>query len=307
MFADRDAMRADAVLPLILVLALAVMVVYARSGDGEQGSKPEFATSPVSCTNGSLFAQLNELPEASGLAASRHTKNLFWSFNDSAEPMVFGLGGDGNVRGRFRVAGASVTDWEAIATAPCGSRDCLYVGDIGDNDRARRSIRVYRTPEPAPGDEAAADAEAIEAVYPEGPQDAEALFFSGGSLFVVTKGEGTPVRLYRFPALQPGSAQTLQLVATLTPDDPGKPWRITDAAASPDDRWIAMRTNDLVLFFDAKTLLGGSAGTPLLYDVRSLNEPQGEGLAWLDAQTLLLAGEGEGAGTLARLTCSLPG
>jgi hypothetical protein len=244
------------------------------------------------------------LPEASGLAASRVNPDIFWGHNDSAEPYVFAVDGSGQVRGRVRIAGASVADWEAITAAPCGNQSCLYIGDIGDNNRARPSITIYRTVEPAADASVSADAVAIEGAYPEGPQDAEAMFVVDGSLFVVTKGEGKPVRLYRFPAQQPAMTHTLQLVATLAERADDKSVRITDAAVSPDGRWVALRSNQIVLFYDAQSLMDGRPGMPRAHDLRALNEPQGEGLAWADAETLVLAGEGDGAGTFARLTCS---
>ena len=40
-------------------------------------------------------------------------------------------------------------DWEAIAVGPCGSRTCLFVGDIGDNKARRKHITIHRVTEPA--------------------------------------------------------------------------------------------------------------------------------------------------------------
>jgi hypothetical protein len=296
-------MRADFILPSMLAVALAGMAVYATS---ERTDEAALHTTPLSCTSSAVTASLRDLPEASGLAASQSNAELFWAHNDSAEPYVFAVAGDGSARGRIRVAGASVFDWEAVTTAPCSGGTCLFVGDIGDNDRRRRSIMIYRVPEPSPSEKATKDATAIEASYPEGPQDAEAMFFADDHLFIVTKGEGTPARLYRLPSIDESSPQTLQLVATLTNGAPDKPYRITDAAISPDGRWVAMRTNDLVLFYDRAPLLGGAPGTALSFDLRGLREPQGEGVAWSDAGTLLLVGEAEGAGTFARISCNLP-
>jgi hypothetical protein len=294
-------MRREFILPGLLAAALAVMVAYATTKD----ENPPLATQPAQCTDATMVAALRDLPEASGLAKSRRTPDLYWAHNDSAEPLIVGVAANGQVRARVRVAGASVADWEAVTTSSCESGDCLFIGDIGDNDRARRSIVVFRTTEPVPGDEVTANATAVEGVYPEGPQDAEALFADGQTLFVVTKGEGAPVRLYRYPALTPGR-HTLQLVATLTANVPERDFRVTDAALAPDHRWVALRTNDLLLFFDAQKLLAGAPSAPLAYDLRGLNEPQGEGLAWSDAHTLMLAGEGDSAGTFARISCNLP-
>lgn len=229
-----------------------------------------------------------------------------WAHNDSSEPYVFAVGSDGRVLGRVRVTGASVLDWEAIATAPCGDRSCLFVGDIGDNDHRRPSVTVYRTIEPAPGDEVTRDTVALEGRYPEGAQDAEAMFVVDEQLYVITKGEGSPVRLYRFPSIESASPQTLDLVASIIETAPDKTFRITDAAVSPDRRWIALRTNDLVLFFARDALLSGRPTPPLAFDARGLREPQGEGLAWGHGSDLFLAGEGDNAGTFTRISCNLP-
>ena len=293
-------MRSDFILPASLAVALVMMVGYAATGDGNKTSDP-FA-SPISCQATSTLTSIADIREASGLASSRRTPQLLWAHNDSADPAIYGVGEDGVVRGRVRIAGASVVDWEAITSAECPGGDCLFIGDIGDNDRGRGSITVYRVVEPAPSDKTSSDAVAIEGVYPEGPQDAEAMFLLNGTLFIVTKGEGAPVRLYRFPALEAGSRQTLQLVATLSPAA-DKSGRVTDAAVSPDGRWVALRSNDVVHFYPAQALAAGTPGTPRAFDVRSLKEPQGEGLAWRDPQTLFLAGEGAEGGTFVRVSC----
>lgn len=279
------------------------MVAYATSG-GSAGAQQ--SATPVSCQGLAAIGPLAGLDEASGLAPSRVSRDVFWSHNDSGAPRVSAIAADGSIVGRVTVTGAKVVDWEAVEVGPCPTGSCLYVGDIGDNDRERNSITVYRTPEPAAEATATDKAEIIEASYPEGPQDAEALFFAGDSLFVVTKGEETPVRLYRFPNLTAGSRHTLELVATLVDKAPPKPYRVTDAAASADGAWVAMRTNDMILFYRTAALLQGAPGAPLTFDLRPLAEPQGEGIAWAAAGTLYLAGESKGAGTFGRVACTLP-
>ena len=294
-------MRSDLILPVLLATALVAMVTYAITGEADNSGTLEAAALP--CQDASNVHTLAELPEASGLAISRRTPELLWAHNDSAGPVLYGIGSDGAVRARVRLAGAAVTDWEAVTAAACNGDSCLYIGDIGDNDRARRSITVYRAIEPTPDRAVSHEASAIEGVYPEGAQDAEAMFVAGGALHIVTKGEGSPIRIYRFPSLENGRRHTLQLVASLTDGPVDKPVRITDAATSPDERWIALRTNTQILVYDRAALLSGQPGTPYAIDVRALGEPQGEGLAWADAHTLYVAGEGEGGGTFAKVTC----
>jgi hypothetical protein len=297
-------MRRDFILPILLFVTLMAMATYATTG-ARQGAA-ELSTVPALCDASGRLGRLPHLTEASGLAASARHRGIFWTHNDSADPTLYAIKADGVVSGHVRVAGASVIDWEAVAVGRCPGGTCVFVGDIGDNEMKRRTITVYRTPEPAPADSATGPVEALEAVYPEGPQDAESLFVVGETLFIVTKGEKTPVRVYRFPSAQPAGPITLELVATLSSSERDKRARVTDAAVSPDARWIALRTNDHVLFRKTSTLLAGKAEIPLAFDLRALREPQGEAITWADNHTLLLAGEAEGGGTLGRMSCSLP-
>jgi hypothetical protein len=254
--------------------------------------------------------QLPDLPEASGVAVSHRTPRVLWSHNDSSEPVVFALDSTGAVLGRVRVAGADVANWEAVAVGPCLGGSCLYVADIGDNNANRPRVTVYRVPEPAPGETVTRPAEALHATYPDGAHDAEALFATPeGDLFIVTKGETGPIALYRFPRpLRAGPTVRLERIAVLGGRVKKKD-RITDAGASPDGRWIALRTRDAVTFYRTADLTAGRRGEPLHFDVTGLGEPQGEGIALGTGATVYLVGEGGGKkrpGTLARIQCALP-
>jgi hypothetical protein len=67
-----------------------------------------------------------------------------------------------------------------------------------------------------------------------------------------------------------------------------------------------MRSHDVVYFYESAALIAATPQSPRAFDVRVLEEPQGEGLAWIDDATLLLSGEGSRGGTLARVSCVLP-
>ncbi len=93
------------------------------------------------------------LDEASGLVASRAYPSLLWSHNDhGGRPRIYGFTIEGEKRGVFHIDGAKNQDWEDIALAPCydGEGDCLYIGDIGDNDLVRDHLYIYVVREPAP-------------------------------------------------------------------------------------------------------------------------------------------------------------
>ena len=97
-------------------------------------------------------AQDRDIKEASALAASQRWPGIYWTLNDSGNsPNLFALDEKGANRGDFRVEDADNEDWEALALGP--GKDggpALYIGDIGDNDRKRKEIVVYRVPEPEP-------------------------------------------------------------------------------------------------------------------------------------------------------------
>jgi hypothetical protein len=271
----------------------------------------------VSCKVASGVKPLAGLHEASGIAASRQASGTLWSHNDSGEPVLFAVSSTGAVQGSIRVAGATVGDWESMAIGACPGGSCLYIGDIGDNDGKRASISVFRVPEPASGDKATAKADKMTLKYPDRAQDAEALIVMPGErMFVVTKGEAGPVTLYRVPgAFRGGASATLERVGTVVDAAGGKSRgvvnqaKITDATASPDGRWIVLRTNDAVMFYAAADFTAGQVKERYRFDAKPLGEQQGEGIAFGTNGTLWLAGEGGGKarpGTLAQLSCNFP-
>jgi hypothetical protein len=266
--------------------------------------------------------RLRELPEGSGVAASRRTPGILWAHNDSGDPVILALTEQGAIAGRVRVTAAAVDDWEDIAVGPCPQGSCVYVGDIGDNAGRRRHVTIYRVPEPSPQDSSTRSAEAFHATYPDGAHDAEALFVTATQeMFIITKGDPGPIALYRFPPpLRAGASVQLERVAAPGPstllragttekdakvDAADRP---TAADVSPDGQWVALRTTHRVVFFRAADLTSGQWRETFRTDVRSLREPRGEGITFGADGTVFLLGEGGGfsrPGTLARLACRL--
>jgi hypothetical protein len=252
-----------------------------------------------------------DLPEGSGIAASRRQPGILWAHNDSAEPELVRLDENGSTVGRVRITGAAVDDWEDIAVGPCGQQSCLYVADIGDNDGGRKHITMYRAAEPSRDDAATSAAEAFHASYPDGPHDAESLFVTTkGDIYIVTKGDPGPVALYRFPqALRTGVVMRLERVGQprSTGDVPAAD-RPTAADASPDGEWVAVRTTRHVAFYRTGDLTTGRWHETFRFDLRSLREPRGEGITFGRNGVLFLLGEGGRAsrqGTFAKLSCTL--
>jgi hypothetical protein len=260
------------------------------------------------CTPSGSLVRVPELPEGSGLAASRRTPGRFWAHNDSGERALVALDSSGRAVGRLQLAGTTVEDWEAIAVGPCPAGSCIYVADIGDNDATRRHITIYRVAEPAEANGSAQVSDVFQATYPDGAHDAEALLVTDeGRLYVVTKGDTGPVSVYRFPSELRGTPVRLERVGE--PRAPGRPAetdRITDGAVSPDGRWVALRSTRTLTFYPAADLLTGNWREAARVTLTSLGEPQGEGVTFGSDDTVYLMSEGGGKkqpGMFGRLTC----
>jgi hypothetical protein len=292
------ASRAHRFILVVLLLTLPATVDRAEPANG------------VVCKPAGALTQVPGLQEGSGAATSRRAPEHVWTHNDSGQPILTSLDSKGTVLRRVHVAGAQVEDWEAIASGPCPDGNCIFIGDIGDNDGKRRSITIYRLPEPADASDSATVTAVIRATYPQGAQNAETMLVTPkGEILIVTKGTTGPVELFRVPAdAAPGKPAVLQPVGK--PREPGKSEsaaRITDGAISPDGSWIALRTNTEIAFYRTTDLMAGHWREAGRVSLKSLGEPQGEGIAFADDKTLYLIGEGGGKsrpGTFARLTCT---
>jgi hypothetical protein len=290
----------------MFVRTLTAIAMLATAPASQAPDRP--ITAPQ-CRPAGALMRLKEIPEASGVATSRRNPGIAWALNDSGAPVIYAIDAKAKVTGRVRFTGATLEDWEAIAVGACPGGACVYVGDIGDNDRKRKEITIYRLPEPAAAGESSAPADVIHATYPDGPHDAEALFIADGALHIVTKGVNESVALYRFPReLRAGSTVQLQRVARTR--DAGKSPnsdRVTDATVSPQGEWIVLRTNRAMTFHRTKELLAGNWRPEQVVDLADFDEPQGEGVTFVSVDEIVVVGEGGGkssGGTFARLSCS---
>jgi len=265
------------------------------------GGRPVATSQSPPCTVVTGLSRLPGVGEASGVAVSRRTPGIIWSHNDSDAPVLLAFDESGAVRGRVRVTGASVTDWEDLAAGPCPAGSCLYIADVGDNNRARPHITIYRVPEPRPDDQATLPADVWTAAYPDRARDAEALLVTpAGELYLVTKENPRTTALYRVPTAAAGN------VGRLEPVSPLAVARVTGGSVSADGNWVTLRTNTTLLFYPAADLLAGKNPQPRPFDVRPLGERQGEGVAFGPDGLVFLVGEGGGtSGTLAAVRCSL--
>jgi hypothetical protein len=207
------------------------------------------------CREWTPAIRIGELPpqvrESSGIAASRTFPGRLYHINDSGDAGRFYISGmDGGGIQVVRITGFRPTDTEALSLGPCPVRaqhSCLYVGDIGDNSRRRRTIDIVAVEEASGFPDAVMTATRLTLRYPDGPHDAESMaVHPDGTLFILTKER--PARLFKTGV---HSAQsTLEAVTTL---DPGH--LPTDMAISDDGkRLIVLTYQDAVEFeLDFKT------------------------------------------------------
>jgi hypothetical protein len=281
-------------------MLLALVVVVLATG-GEWFLAAVYGENEIVCTQTTLPTSLVELPEASGLAASRQTPGLLWAINDSGQPRLLALDENGETKGRVAIAQAQLTDWEDISISSCASGSCVYIGDIGDNDAERSSVTIYRLPEPG-AHEKTRQAAGMDVRFPDGPHDAEAMFvLPDGRIFVITK--SSPSVVYNAARFEPGGSVTLERLMSLPIG------HVTDAEASQDGTWVAVRSNDEAAFYRTESLLSGDVEHATMVSLAQYTEPQGEGIAFGARGAVFLAGEGGQKGipgTFLRLECSLP-
>jgi hypothetical protein len=180
-------------------------------------------------------------------------------------------------------------DTEDMGQTPNGT---LWVADIGDNDRNRPTIGLWKLPK------GSNHPQLYRLSYPDGPHDAEALLFNGdGTPLVVTKTVGSaavyePVadlRADKPTTLKKAGEVPLPISSTSNPFSiPGR-LVITGGAISPDGKHVALRTYADAYEFD---VTGGDVvgaitrGAPR--QIPLPNEPQGESVAYAADGTALL-------------------
>jgi len=273
----------------------AVMAVAAgvRSA-GAQGVPPVWAV-----RTGTLGA--TPLNESSGVAVSRRHGGVLWTHNDSNDgPNLYAITQRGELLATFRVIGARAVDWEDLSLGICPSRwhgrTCLYVADTGDNleRRPRTVLYVVPEPDPAPGDSTARDTEpalALRVRFGDGPHDIEALAVdTAGNAHLITKGRSGLILRYVVPPDAWGRDSVVLEPAERLPIKPrpllGR-W-VTGAALSPSGARAAVRTLTEVYFFKPGPGSWTLDGEPCR--LTGL-EPQGEAVAFLDEERLILTSE----------------
>lgn len=252
---------------LLATTALGLLVTlnpFASGGD--PNAAPEVA----------LTFQDETIAESSGLVV-RGDRVL--TINDSGDgPYVYAV--DRSTGETLAVTTFDDEEPEDLEAIAAGRGRSVWVGDIGDNQRARGSVRVHRlVPSPSGG---TVEAETFELTYPDRSHDAETLLVHPRTeeVLLVTKRPFIGGVVYRAPSpLREGELHQLERVGSVS-------GMVTDGAFLPDGRHFVVRT------------LGAAAvytypGIEKVTEFFLPEQDQGEGIAVGDDGRIYLSSEGE--------------
>ncbi|MFC1889718.1 hypothetical protein ACFL4G_08190 [Thermodesulfobacteriota bacterium] len=198
-----------------------------------------------------------DLREASGLEVSQAFEDRLYHINDSGGGNCFFTSSrNGGDMRKVEVGGVRFGDTEALGLGPFLGRSCLFVGDIGDNHRRKKHIRIIVIAEEENFGPRVEPLKVVTALYPGGSRDAEGMaVHPNGDLYIITKEfKGLRARaagLYRLSRerLESGSGETVELTPAGELDFPfvlkGYPvWAkiVTGFDISPDGRRLLFLT-----------------------------------------------------------------
>jgi len=270
------------ILPAIAVLGAWKYALLNEDGQRKYGS-PHVLTSLTD----------KRIDESSGVAASFVSPGDFYTFNDSGDSArFFKFDAKGKILAEYKVPNAVNVDWEDMAAAKLGGRPYLFFGDIGDNAGKRKSIAVYRVPEPT-GNSAQAD-EIIELKYPDEPHNAETLLIhpKTGDITIVTKASLHPAAIFYLPCPHASGSYVLKKLADIDVNAIMREAKlITGGAWSHDGKHVVLRTYLGAYEFPVRDPMKWFESTPIR--VQTNLEMQGEGITYtLDDKALITTSEG---------------
>jgi hypothetical protein len=225
-----------------------LLLLLLASCEPSGGPLPDAGEPVLSARNFHVAGKLEaaKLDEASGMQAI--TGGHYLVHNDEGKTL-FLIDGEGRDLGRIKVEGAKNRDWEDITRVPGPEGPLIVVGDIGDNHKARKHVRLYFVPEPvpSPGDGRypanTAVRHRLDVRFPDGPRDSESMAYDAHSdMILLLSKRDRPPRLYGVPLQRALTEQSLE--AVFLTEVPGfRPPTRRDLLTSPHrGQWVSMPT-----------------------------------------------------------------
>ncbi len=122
----------------IKLIILFCPLLFACENQNSEGPNNSI-TREIELVPDSFIAKLpRQLVENSGLI---YFNDLLWSFNDSGgENEIYGFNTSGEIIIEVQLENAENIDWEDIAQ----DEEFIYIGDFGNNNGARKDLKVYK-------------------------------------------------------------------------------------------------------------------------------------------------------------------
>jgi hypothetical protein len=249
----------------------------------ETNQMPEGKT-PFSTGIDKGILQNKAITEASGLAASRNNKGLFWTHNDSKDAnQLFLFDENGRDKGTFYIDKATNRDWEDLEMVTINNTHYLYIADIGDNDGNHDKKYIYRIKEPkiTPSNKPIIDTlrgtETIVVTYPDANRNAEALMIDQKTfdMFIISKFEDNVI-LYQIPYPQSTTKINIAKPIAKLPIS-----FVTAGTISLDNQEILIKNLDNVFYWKRNTdeSIVAALKRPAII-LSYIKEPQGEAIAF---------------------------
>jgi hypothetical protein len=160
-----------------------------------------------------------DLPETSGLAASRTEPNLLFAVNDSGnQPGIYALTFDGKEAGHWPIDYPYTHDFEDLAGFVLDGKPYLLVADTGDNLhwRPQLNILVFEAPEAETQGHPLKLSWQFSFNFPDGYRDVESVAVDAGSnsIFLISK-RYVPPEVFRLPLQPDGDLVTAEPIVLL--------------------------------------------------------------------------------------------
>jgi hypothetical protein len=223
--------------------------------------------------------------ESSGLARNEKSGS-FWTHNDSGgKPELYEVDKEGNLLSTRSVTEARNVDWEDLAQSSDGT---LYIGDMGNNNNARRNLTIYTLPPDGSPTSTITFNYADQKDFPPAREklnfDCEAFFYHNDYLYLFSKNRSKPaqtVKLYALPA-SPGNytiaAQDSVLIST----------QVTSADINPSGTTFALLTYGKILLFGVSH---GIINFKNPQDCIKIGKMQAEAIIFLNDNDLMITNE----------------
>ena len=174
--------------PALVIFTFLSFVATGGSNDAKASNStlcPEWKKARVV---GGLDSDL--IDESSGMALSSDGTLLYHTNDSGDSARFFSSDLKGHDLLEHKVTGFNPRDVEALGAGPCGSGEkCLFIGDIGDNKRKRKTIKVVVISEKSIARNArVSPMKTLTVKYPDGAHNAEGLeVHSNGDIYILTK------------------------------------------------------------------------------------------------------------------------